>query len=77
KLFSGRGWQPGGSAPDEAYRFRCRQLPPHGTEAQQLAAVVAGGMLTEGAAAWLAPVPGVPQNLAGAFWHRHTAVALI
>lgn len=48
ELFSGRGWQPGISVPDEAYRFRFRQLPPQGTEAQQLAAVIAGGLLPEG-----------------------------
>ena len=77
KLFSGRGWQPGISVPDEAYRFRFRQLPPQGTEAQQLAAVIAGGLLPEGAAAWLATVPGALQNLAGAFWHQHPEMALI
>ncbi|STE82220.1 helicase/Zfx/Zfy transcription activation region domain-containing protein [Escherichia coli] len=77
ELFSGRGWQPGISVPDEAYRFRFRQLPPQGTEAQQLAAVIAGGLLPEGAAAWLATVPGALQNLAGAFWHQHPEMALI
>lgn len=77
ELFSGRGWQPGISVPDEAYRFRFRQIPPQGTEAQQLAAVIAGGLLPEGAAAWLATVPGALQNLAGAFWHQHPEMALI
>ena len=77
ELFSCRGWQPGISVPDEAYRFRFRLIPPQGTEAQQLAAVIAGGLLPEGAAAWLATVPGALQNLAGAFWHQHPEMALI
>ncbi len=71
------GMAAGISVPDEAYRFRFRQTPPQGTEAQQLAAVIAGGLLPEGAAAWLATVPGALQNLAGAFWHQHPEMALI
>lgn len=39
--------------------------------------MIAGGLLPEGAAAWLATVPGALQNLAGAFWHQHPEMALI
>ncbi|MCE9990217.1 heavy metal resistance protein CzcA, partial [Escherichia coli] len=62
---------------DEAFRFRYRQQHLQGTEAQQLAAVMAGQLLPEGATAWLATVPGALQNLAGAVWHQHPEMALI
>uniref|UniRef100_UPI0038B40267 TraI domain-containing protein n=1 Tax=Escherichia coli TaxID=562 RepID=UPI0038B40267 len=71
ELVSGKLWQPGMSSPDEAFRFRYRQQRLQGTEAQQLAAVMAGQLLPEGATAWLATVPGALQNLAGAVWHQH------
>ncbi|HAW1409008.1 TPA: DNA-binding domain-containing protein [Escherichia coli] len=74
---SGKLWQPGMSSPDEAFRFRYRQQHLQGTEAQQLAAVMAGQLLPEGATAWLATVPGALQNLAGALWHQHPEMALI
>lgn len=77
ELVSGKLWQPGMSSPDEAFRFRYRQQHLQGTEAQQLAAVMAGQLLPEGATAWLATVPGALQNLAGAFWHQHPEMALI
>ena len=77
ELVSGKLWQPGMSSPDEAFRFRYRQQHLQGTEAQQLAAVMAGQLLPEGATAWLATVPGALQNLAGAVWHQHPEMALI
>ena len=77
ELVSGKLWQPGMSSPDEAFRFRYRQRHLQGTEAQQLAAVMAGQLLPEGATAWLATVPGALQNLAGAVWHQHPEMALI
>ncbi|HBB0208093.1 TPA: DNA-binding domain-containing protein [Escherichia coli] len=77
ELVSGKLWQPGMSSPDEAFRFRYRQQRLQGTEAQQLAAVMAGQLLPEGATAWLATVPGALQNLAGAVWHQHPEMALI
>lgn len=77
ELVSGKLWQPGISSPDEAFRFRYRQQHLQGTEAQQLAAVMAGQLLPEGATAWLATVPGALQNLAGAVWHQHPEMALI
>ncbi|HAY0227225.1 TPA: TraI domain-containing protein [Escherichia coli] len=77
ELVSGKLWQPGMSSPDEAFRFRYRQQRLQGTEAQQLAAVMAGLLLPEGATAWLATVPGALQNLAGAVWHQHPEMALI
>ncbi len=77
ELVSGKLWQPGVSSPDEAFRFRYRQQHLQGTEAQQLAAVMAGQLLPEGATAWLATVPGALQNLAGAVWHQHPEMALI
>ena len=77
ELASGKLWQPGMSSPDEAFRFRYRQQHLQGTEAQQLAAVMAGQLLPEGATAWLATVPGALQNLAGAVWHQHPEMALI
>ena len=77
ELVSGKLWQPGMSSPDEAFRFRYRQQHLQGTEVQQLAAVMAGQLLPEGATAWLATVPGALQNLAGAFWHQHPEMALI
>lgn len=77
ELISGKLWQPGMSPPGEAFRFRYRQQRLHGTEAQQLAAVMAGQLLPEGATAWLAAVPGALQNLAGSVWHQHPEMALI
>lgn len=77
ELISGKLWQPGMSSPDEAFRFRYRQQRLQDTEAQQLAAVMAGQLLPEGATAWLATVPGALQNLAGAVWHQHPEMALI
>lgn len=77
ELVSGKLWQPGISSPGEAFRFRYRQQPLQGSEAQQLAAVMAGQLLPEGATAWLATVPGALQNLAGAVWHQHPEMALI
>ncbi len=77
ELVSGKLWQPGMSSPGEAFRFRYRQQHLQGTEAQQLAAVMAGQLLPEGATAWLATVPGALQNLAGAVWHQHPEMALI
>lgn len=77
ELVSGKLWQPGMSSPDEAFRFRYRQPRLQGSEAQQLAAVMAGQLLPEGATAWLATVPGALQNLAGAVWHQHPEMALI
>ncbi|EFK4234487.1 DNA-binding domain-containing protein [Escherichia coli] len=77
ELVSGKLWQPGVSSPDEAFRFRYRQQHLQGSEAQQLAAVMAGQLLPEGATAWLATVPGALQNLAGAVWHQHPEMALI
>ncbi|EFD5105906.1 TPA: TraI domain-containing protein [Salmonella enterica subsp. enterica serovar Infantis] len=77
ELVSGKLWQPGMSSPDEAFRFRYRQQRLQGTEAQQLAAVMAGQLLPEGATGWLATVPGALQNLAGAVWHQHPEMALI
>lgn len=77
ELVSGKLWQPGMSSPDEAFRFRYRQQHLQGTEVQQLAAVMAGQLLPEGATAWLATVPGALQNLAGAVWHQHPEMALI
>ncbi len=77
ELVSGKLWQPGMSSPDEAFRFRYRQQHLQGTEAQQLAAVMAGQLLPEGATAWLATVPEALQNLAGAVWHQHPEMALI
>ncbi|EFA5492534.1 TPA: TraI domain-containing protein [Escherichia coli] len=77
KLVSGKLWQPGMSSPDEAFRFRYRQQRLQGSEAQQLAAVMAGQLLPEGATAWLATVPGALQNLAGGVWHQHPEMALI
>ncbi|EPF4880981.1 TraI domain-containing protein [Escherichia coli] len=77
ELVSGKLWQPGMSSPDEAFRFRYRQQHLQGTEAQQLAAVMAGQLLPEGATGWLATVPGALQNLAGAVWHQHPEMALI
>ncbi|EIR2566106.1 TraI domain-containing protein [Escherichia coli] len=77
ELVSGKLWQPGMSSPDEAFRFRYRQQHLRGTEAQQLAAVMAGQLLPEGATSWLATVPGALQNLAGAVWHQHPEMALI
>ncbi|HAL9907562.1 TPA: heavy metal resistance protein CzcA, partial [Escherichia coli] len=77
ELVSGKLWQPGMSSPDEAFRFRYRQQHLLGAEAQQLAAVMAGQLLPEGATAWLATVPGALQNLAGAVWHQHPEMALI
>ncbi|HAO0323147.1 TPA: DNA-binding domain-containing protein [Escherichia coli] len=77
ELVSGKLWQPGLSSPDEAFRFRYRQQHLQGSEAQQLAAVMAGQLLPEGATAWLATVPGALQNLAGAVWHQHPEMALI
>ncbi|HAO0393419.1 TPA: DNA-binding domain-containing protein [Escherichia coli] len=77
ELVSGKLWQPGISSPDEAFRFRYRQQHLQGTEAQQLAAVMAGQLLPEGATAWLVTVPGALQNLAGAVWHQHPEMALI
>ncbi|EID2630886.1 TraI domain-containing protein [Escherichia coli] len=77
ELVSGKLWQPGMSSPDEAFRFRYRQQHLQGTEAQQLAAVMAGQLLPEGATAWLATVPGALQNLAGAVWYQHPEMALI
>ncbi|EEV6991299.1 heavy metal resistance protein CzcA [Escherichia coli] len=77
ELVSGKLWQPGMSSPDEAFRFRYRQQRLQGTEAQQLAAVMAGQLLPEGATAWLATVPGALQNLAGAVWNQHPEMALI
>ncbi|HBH5027393.1 TPA: TraI domain-containing protein [Escherichia coli] len=77
ELVSGKLWQPGMSSPGEAFRFRYRQQRLQGTEAQQLAAVMAGQLLPEGATAWLTTVPGALQNLAGAVWHQHPEMALI
>ncbi|HGG2251420.1 TPA: TraI domain-containing protein [Escherichia coli] len=77
ELVSGKLWQPGMSSPDEAFRFRYRQQHLQGTEAQQLAAVMAGQLLPEGTTAWLTTVPGALQNLAGAVWHQHPEMALI
>ncbi|CAD5880864.1 helicase/Zfx/Zfy transcription activation region domain-containing protein [Escherichia coli] len=77
ELVSGKLWQPGMSSPDEAFRFRYRQQRLQGSEAQQLAAVMAGQLLPEGATAWLATVPGALQNLAGGVWHQHPEMALI
>lgn len=77
ELVSGKLWQPGMSSPGEAFRFRYRQQRLQGTEAQQLAAVMAGQLLPEGATGWLATVPGALQNLAGAVWHQHPEMALI
>ncbi|MED8730721.1 TraI domain-containing protein [Escherichia marmotae] len=77
ELVSGKLWLPGMSSPDEAFRFRYRQQHLQGTEAQQLAAVMAGQLLPEGATAWLATVPGALQNLAGAVWHQQPEMALI
>ncbi len=77
ELVSGKLWQPGMSSPDEAFRFRYRQQRLQDTEAQQLAAVMAGQLLPVGATAWLATVPGALQNLAGAVWHQHPEMALI
>ncbi|WP_085432236.1 TraI domain-containing protein [Escherichia coli] len=77
ELVSGTLWQPGISLPDEAFRFRYRQQRLQGTEAQQLATVMAGQLLPEGASAWLVTVPGALQNLAGALWHQHPEMALI
>ncbi|HEB0438884.1 TPA: TraI domain-containing protein [Escherichia coli] len=77
ELVSGKLWQPGMSSPGEAFRFRYRQQCLQDTEAQQLAAVMAGQLLPEGATAWLATVPGALQNLAGAVWHQHPEMALI
>ncbi len=77
ELVSGKLWQPGMSSPGKAFRFRYRQQHLQGTEAQQLAAVMAGQLLPEGATAWLATVPGALQNLAGAVWHQHPEMALI
>ena len=77
ELVSGKLWQPGISSPGEAFRFRYRQQHLLGAEAQQLAAVMAGQLLPEGATAWLATVPGALQNLAGALWHQHPEMALI
>ncbi|QMH38018.1 TraI domain-containing protein [Escherichia coli] len=77
ELVSGKLWQPGMSSPDEAFRFRYRQQHLQGSEAQQLAAVMAGQLLPEGATAWLATVPGALQNLAGAVWNQHPEMALI
>ncbi|HEA0471565.1 TPA: TraI domain-containing protein, partial [Escherichia coli] len=77
ELVSGKLWQPGMSSPGEAFRFRYRQQRLQGTEAQQLAAVMAGQLLPEGATAWLATVPGALQNLAGAVWYQHPEMALI
>lgn len=77
ELVSGKLWQPGMSSPNEAFRFRYRQQHLLGAEAQQLAAVMAGQLLPEGATAWLATVPGALQNLAGAVWHQHPEMALI
>nr|WP_247172267.1 TraI domain-containing protein [Escherichia coli] len=77
ELVSGKLWQPGMSSPDEAFRFRYRQQHLQGSEAQQLAAVMAGQLLPEGATAWLATVSGALQNLAGAVWHQHPEMALI
>lgn len=77
ELVSGKLWQPGMSSPDEAFRFRYRQQHLQGSEAQQLAAVMAGQLLPEGATAWLTTVPGALQNLAGAVWHQHPEMALI
>ncbi|HEI2878420.1 TPA: TraI domain-containing protein, partial [Escherichia coli] len=74
---SGKLWQPGMSPPDEVFRFRYRQQRLQDTEAQQLAAVMAGQLLPVGATAWLATVPGALQNLAGAVWHQHPEMALI
>ncbi|MDQ9228601.1 TraI domain-containing protein [Escherichia marmotae] len=77
ELVSGKLWQPGMSSPGEAFRFRYRQQHLQGSEAQQLAAVMAGQLLPEGATGWLATVPGALQNLAGAVWHQHPEMALI
>ncbi|HAI6831408.1 TPA: TraI domain-containing protein [Escherichia coli] len=77
ELVSGKLWQPGISPPDEAFRFRYRQQHLQGTEAQQLAAVMAGQLLPEGATSWLVTVPEALQNLAGAVWHQHPEMALI
>ncbi|HAW0784613.1 TPA: DNA-binding domain-containing protein [Escherichia coli] len=77
ELVSGKLWQPGMSSPDEAFRFRYRQQRLQDTGAQQLAALMAGQLLQEGAIAWLATVPGALQNLAGALWHQHPEMALI
>ncbi|MDR9379549.1 TraI domain-containing protein [Escherichia coli] len=77
ELVSGKLWQPGISSPGEAFRFRYRQQRLQGSEAQQLAAVMAGQLLPEGATAWLATVPGALQNLAGAVWHQQPEMALI
>lgn len=77
ELVSGKLWQPGMSSPDEAFRFRYRQQHLQGSEAQQLAAVMAGQLLPEGATAWLATVPEALQNLAGVVWHQHPEMALI
>ncbi|MCZ9212210.1 TraI domain-containing protein [Escherichia albertii] len=77
ELVSGKLWQPGMSPPDEVFRFRYRQQRLQDTEAQQLAAVMAGQLLSVGATAWLATVPGALQNLAGAVWHQHPEMALI
>ncbi|HAX9243708.1 TPA: DNA-binding domain-containing protein [Escherichia coli] len=77
ELVSGKLWQPGMSSPGEAFRFRYRQQRLQGSEAQQLAAVMAGQLLPEGATGWLATVPGALQNLAGAVWHQHPEMALI
>ncbi|WP_085453175.1 TraI domain-containing protein [Escherichia coli] len=77
ELVSGKLWQPGMAPPGEAFRFRYRQQRLQGTEAQQLAALMAGQLLPEGATAWLTTVPGALQNLAGAAWHQHPEMALI
>ncbi len=77
ELVSGKLWQPGMASPGEAFRFRYRQQRLQGTEAQQLAALMAGQLLPEGATAWLTTVPGALQNLAGAAWHQHPEMALI
>ncbi|OSL71321.1 hypothetical protein EAXG_03797, partial [Escherichia coli TA054] len=77
ELVSGKLWQPGMSSPGEAFRFRYRQQRLQGSEAQQLAALMAGQLLPEGATAWLTTVPGALQNLAGAVWHQHPEMALI
>lgn len=65
------------SSPDEAFRFRYRQQHLQGTEAQQLAAVMAGQLLPEGATALAGHCAGALQNLAGAVWHQHPEMALI
>ena len=51
ELVSGKLWRPGMSSPDEAFRFRYRQQRLQDTEAQQLAAVMAGQLLPVGATA--------------------------